>query len=46
VKDIFAKNGMHANPTHSPAEARAWLAGDMAHWRKIIAEAKIDLEGN
>jgi hypothetical protein len=46
VKGIFAKNGMHANPTHSPAEARAWLAGDMAHWRKIIAEAKIDLEGN
>ena len=46
IQDIFNKNGMNANPTASPAAAKAWLAEDMAAWRKIIAEAKIDLENN
>jgi tripartite-type tricarboxylate transporter receptor subunit TctC len=46
VKETFRQNGMNANPTADAAAAKAWLAGDMANWRKIIAEANIDLEGN
>jgi len=34
---------MRAVPTKSPAEAKAWLADEMALWRKIVAEVKIDL---
>lgn len=46
VKEIFAKNGMHANPTPSAAAAKVWLQEDMAAWRAIIRDAKIDLEDN
>lgn len=34
---------MRAVPTKSPREAKAWLADEMAHWRKIIAEVKIEM---
>jgi tripartite-type tricarboxylate transporter receptor subunit TctC len=34
---------MRAVPTQSPAEAKTWLAGEMAKWRKIIAEVKIEM---
>lgn len=34
---------MRAVPTRSPAEAKAWLADEMAKWRKIVAEVKIEM---
>jgi ABC-type sugar transport system substrate-binding protein len=34
---------MRAVPTQSPAEAKAWLADEMAKWRKIVAEVKIEM---
>jgi tripartite-type tricarboxylate transporter receptor subunit TctC len=34
---------MRAVPTRSPEDAKAWLAGEMTLWRKIVDEVKIDL---
>jgi tripartite-type tricarboxylate transporter receptor subunit TctC len=34
---------MRAVPTASPEEARAWLAHEMALWRRIVSEVKIEL---
>ncbi len=34
---------MRAVPTSSPEDAKAWLAGEMTLWRKIVDEVKIDL---
>jgi tripartite-type tricarboxylate transporter receptor subunit TctC len=34
---------MRPAPSQSTAEAKTWLAGEMAMWRKIIAEAKIEI---
>ena len=43
VIDRLKVQVMRAVPTKSPAEAKAWLAEEMALWRKIVAEVKIDL---
>jgi len=34
---------MRAVPTASPEDAKAWLASEMALWRKIVAEVKIEV---
>src|SRR6266849_1952353 len=41
VIDKLKVQVMRAVPTKSPAEAKAWLADEMALWRKIVAEVKI-----
>jgi tripartite-type tricarboxylate transporter receptor subunit TctC len=34
---------MRPAPSASTAEAKTWLAGEMAMWRKIVAEVKIEI---
>jgi tripartite-type tricarboxylate transporter receptor subunit TctC len=34
---------MRPAPSQSVAEAKTWLAGEMAMWRKIVAEVKIEI---
>ncbi|HEY1541037.1 MAG TPA: tripartite tricarboxylate transporter substrate binding protein [Xanthobacteraceae bacterium] len=34
---------MRPAPSASTAEAKTWLAGEMAMWRKIVAEVKIEM---
>ena len=34
---------MRPAPSRSTAEAKTWLAGEMAMWRKIVAEVKIEM---
>jgi len=43
VVDKLKVQMMRAVPTSSPADAKAWLAGEMTLWRKIVDEVKIDL---
>jgi tripartite-type tricarboxylate transporter receptor subunit TctC len=43
VIDKLKVQVMRAVPTKSPEDAKAWLAGEMALWRKIVAEVKIEL---
>ncbi len=39
----FAKQLVSVKPSESLDEAQTWLKGELAHWRKITAEVKIDL---
>jgi tripartite-type tricarboxylate transporter receptor subunit TctC len=43
VKEAFGKQGFNIVPTKSSDEARTWLQGEMAAWKKITDEVKIDL---
>ena len=43
VKDTFAKQYFNIVPSQSAEEAKTWLADEIAHWRKITEEVKIDL---
>ena len=43
VVDKLKVQMMRAVPTSSPEDAKAWLAGEMTLWRKIVDEVKIDL---
>jgi tripartite-type tricarboxylate transporter receptor subunit TctC len=43
VIDKLKVQVMRAVPTQSPEDAKAWLASEMALWRKIVAEVKIEL---
>jgi tripartite-type tricarboxylate transporter receptor subunit TctC len=43
VVDKLKVQMMRAVPTQSPDDAKAWLAGEMALWRKIVDEVKIEL---
>ncbi|MBX6425380.1 MAG: tripartite tricarboxylate transporter substrate binding protein [Variibacter sp.] len=43
AKEVFAKQYFNIVPTKSVEEAKAWLAEDMANWKKITEEVKIDL---
>jgi len=43
VKDTFAKQYFNIVPNKSAEEAKTWLADEIAHWRKITEEVKIDL---
>jgi tripartite-type tricarboxylate transporter receptor subunit TctC len=43
VVDKLRAQVVRAAPTASTAEAKTWLAGEMALWRKIVAEVKIEM---
>lgn len=44
VQEAFRKQGIAAKPSASPADAKAWVASEFVHWRKIFAEVPIQLE--
>jgi tripartite-type tricarboxylate transporter receptor subunit TctC len=43
VVDKLNAQVMRAVPTQSTADAKVWLAAEMAMWRKIVAEVKIEV---
>jgi tripartite-type tricarboxylate transporter receptor subunit TctC len=43
VVDKLKIQVMRSAPSASTAEAKTWLAGEMALWRKIVAEVKIEM---
>ena len=43
LQEGFQKQLVSVKPSQSLDEARTWLAGELASWRKITAEVKIDL---
>ncbi len=43
VTEAYAKQYINSRPTASLAEAKTWLDGEIAHWKKVVAEVKIDL---
>jgi tripartite-type tricarboxylate transporter receptor subunit TctC len=44
VADAFKKQTFNTVPNASLDEAKAWLTGEIAHWRKITSEVKIETE--
>jgi tripartite-type tricarboxylate transporter receptor subunit TctC len=42
AKEIFKKQNFNIVPNKSLDDARAWLAGEMAAWKKIADEVKIE----
>lgn len=44
LKEAYAKQLIYPTPSASVAEAKAWLAKQMAKWDKTMSEVKIDLE--
>ena len=43
VQEAFKKQLIEATPNKSPEEAKAWLANEIATWRKITGEIKIEM---
>ena len=43
LQEAFAKQLVSIKPSDSLDEAQTWLKGEIASWRKITAEVKIDL---
>jgi tripartite-type tricarboxylate transporter receptor subunit TctC len=43
VEATFAKQNFNRVPTTSLDDAKAWLAGEMARWKKITDEVKIEV---
>jgi len=43
VLDAFKKQLIEPTPSASPEEAQAWLRSEIAAWRKITAEVKIEM---
>jgi tripartite-type tricarboxylate transporter receptor subunit TctC len=43
VQEAFKKQIIRPLPTKSPEDAKAWLASEIALWRKITDEVKVDL---
>jgi len=43
VKEAFAKQLIEGTPSASPAEAQTWLNSEIATWRKITSEVKIEM---
>jgi len=43
LQDAFKKQLVSVKPNASLEEAQAWLASELAAWRKTVAEVKIDL---
>jgi hypothetical protein len=41
--EAFKKQLVSVKPNASLEEAREWLASELASWRKIVSEVKIDL---
>jgi len=44
VSDAFKKQTFNIVPNASLADAKTWLANEMANWRKITGEVKIETE--
>jgi tripartite-type tricarboxylate transporter receptor subunit TctC len=43
LQEAFAKQLVTVKPSESLEEAQSWLKNELASWRKITAEVKIDL---
>ena len=43
LQEAFAKQLVSIKPSESLDEAQTWLKGELANWRKITTEVKIDL---
>jgi tripartite-type tricarboxylate transporter receptor subunit TctC len=43
VQEAFKKQLIEATPSKSPDEAKAWLANEIATWKKITGEIKIEM---
>src|SRR5262245_35493068 len=43
VQEAFKKQLIEATPSKSPEEAKAWLANEIASWKKITSEIKIEM---
>ena len=43
LQEAFAKQLVSVKPSDTIEEAQAWLKSELASWRKITAEVKIDL---
>jgi tripartite-type tricarboxylate transporter receptor subunit TctC len=43
VQEAFKKQLIRAVPNASPEEAQAWLKDELAKWRKIVSEVKIEM---
>jgi tripartite-type tricarboxylate transporter receptor subunit TctC len=42
AREVLAKQNFNIVPSKSIDDAKAWLAGEIATWRKITAEVKIE----
>jgi tripartite-type tricarboxylate transporter receptor subunit TctC len=42
VREKFGKQKMNIAPNPTLADAQAWLAGEIAHWKTITSEVKIE----
>jgi tripartite-type tricarboxylate transporter receptor subunit TctC len=43
VVAAFKQQDFNIVPTHSLGEAKTWLASEIANWRKITQEVKLDV---
>jgi tripartite-type tricarboxylate transporter receptor subunit TctC len=43
LKEAFAKQLVSVKPSESLEEAQSWLKGELATWRKTVAEVKIEM---
>ena len=43
LQEAFAKQLVSVKPSESPDEAQSWLKDELASWRKITAEVKIEM---
>jgi tripartite-type tricarboxylate transporter receptor subunit TctC len=43
VQEAFKKQLIAATPNASPEDAQSWLKNELASWRKIVAEIKIEM---
>jgi tripartite-type tricarboxylate transporter receptor subunit TctC len=43
VQEAFKRQLIRAVPNASPEEAQAWLKDELAKWRKIVSEVKIEM---
>ena len=44
VQEGFTKQMFTSTPTSSPEDAKKWLAGELANWKKIHSELGIKIE--
>jgi hypothetical protein len=42
AQEVFKKQNFNIVPNKSVDDAKAWLAGEMASWKKIADEVKIE----
>jgi hypothetical protein len=43
AQEAFKKQNFNIVPNKSLDEAKAWLAGEIAQWKKITGEVKIEI---